>query len=864
MIKFETHSGEIAEAIDDEISAIQSSQVRGYLIYDGHELKKAENETIYVFRSEDELRFPDDSPGRIVLKERSASVTILTVEGYDVYLSSAEDIEFGLTQCELRVDLSFILKALRDHILEASTWNHEILSELYLSQHGEGAAGQDAAVRLALQEKSFMIWGPPGTGKTVTISMIVKALLEKGKRVLVSSHTNVAVDSAIEKVSDIMEGTELLENGHILRLGVPFLQSVAENDKVTPQKIAEKRNPELASEKKQIERLIQWLNSHIRSLEKAGSPIEEIKENKRKLFEAKKKLHGIFEILQQIVDELINNAAMIATTISKCVLQADFIGKFTTVIVDEASMAYIPQIIYMAGRALKSLIVVGDFRQLAPICEGDTDKTRRWLQKDIFDDTGLIAIVCENKRGDRRLVSLTEQHRMHPSISAVCNTIAYNNMLTDAYYLKSLREELIEDIPPLKGKPVVVIDIGDFHTWTLREKSFSHFNPISSALTACLAVRSKEASPESRIGIITPYKAQARLMRRLLWDLDYDRKISVATVHSFQGYEKDIIFFDMVDSFPQKGPGTLLRGSFGSDAMRLFNVAASRARAKLVVVCDYKFCLNRSTDDSTLSILLKHFKNEGYIHTINDIMNDFKNITFYNTMGIVLTELSNRFNTAKEVWCATPSINEPPASGLIPLIKKYSILSKITVPKGTANEVLKKLDSKRVTVYENYLCAPLVEIDKKDIWIFSLHNEKKTRKSIKLCGARFSSGLSSNMRGKAPSAISPEVKKDSAVKQCSCGAQLTLRYSASQKSIFWGCVKYPACALSFSLDSRDMDKLSSHLRTIGKNCPRCNGELKVVKSKTGSFFLGCRNFPKCNGSYPFSDLIKIFLKNITT
>lgn len=70
-----------------------------------------------------------------------------------------------------------------------------------------------------------MIWGPPGTGKTVTISMIVKALLEKGKRALVSSHTNVAVNSAIEKVSDIMRDTEFLENGHILRLGVPFLQT---------------------------------------------------------------------------------------------------------------------------------------------------------------------------------------------------------------------------------------------------------------------------------------------------------------------------------------------------------------------------------------------------------------------------------------------------------------------------------------------------------------------------------------------------------------------------------------------------------------------------------------------------------------
>ena len=58
---------------------------------------------------------------------------------------------------------------------------------------------QDRAVRLALSAGDFsLVHGPPGTGKTYAIARLVRALVERGDRVLLSAYTNRAVDNAIE------------------------------------------------------------------------------------------------------------------------------------------------------------------------------------------------------------------------------------------------------------------------------------------------------------------------------------------------------------------------------------------------------------------------------------------------------------------------------------------------------------------------------------------------------------------------------------------------------------------------------------------------------------------------------------------
>ncbi len=62
---------------------------------------------------------------------------------------------------------------------------------------------QNEAVNLAATaEDCALIHGPPGAGKTYTIAAIVRALVDRGERVLLSAFTNRAVDNALEALRE--------------------------------------------------------------------------------------------------------------------------------------------------------------------------------------------------------------------------------------------------------------------------------------------------------------------------------------------------------------------------------------------------------------------------------------------------------------------------------------------------------------------------------------------------------------------------------------------------------------------------------------------------------------------------------------
>jgi len=62
---------------------------------------------------------------------------------------------------------------------------------------------QDEAVARAVGAGEFaLVHGPPGTGKTYTIARTVRALVERGERVLLSAFTNRAVDNALEALRE--------------------------------------------------------------------------------------------------------------------------------------------------------------------------------------------------------------------------------------------------------------------------------------------------------------------------------------------------------------------------------------------------------------------------------------------------------------------------------------------------------------------------------------------------------------------------------------------------------------------------------------------------------------------------------------
>ncbi|RME86467.1 MAG: hypothetical protein D6785_03330 [Planctomycetota bacterium] len=76
---------------------------------------------------------------------------------------------------------------------------------------------QKIAVLGMLQTPDFwLLWGPPGTGKTFTTAHGLHFLLEQGKRILLASHQHVAIDSLLLKLIELypQDGDKILRMGY--------------------------------------------------------------------------------------------------------------------------------------------------------------------------------------------------------------------------------------------------------------------------------------------------------------------------------------------------------------------------------------------------------------------------------------------------------------------------------------------------------------------------------------------------------------------------------------------------------------------------------------------------------------------------
>ena len=103
-----------------------------------------------------------------------------------------------------------MLTALHDALLTQSAEQKDVLfgrREPTFSEPDEtfidNNDAQDRAVRKAVgAEDIALVHGPPGTGKTYTLARMVRAMVERDERVLLSAFTNRAVDNAIEALEE--------------------------------------------------------------------------------------------------------------------------------------------------------------------------------------------------------------------------------------------------------------------------------------------------------------------------------------------------------------------------------------------------------------------------------------------------------------------------------------------------------------------------------------------------------------------------------------------------------------------------------------------------------------------------------------
>jgi phosphatidylserine/phosphatidylglycerophosphate/cardiolipin synthase-like enzyme len=82
---------------------------------------------------------------------------------------------------------------------------------------------------------AYLVWGPPGTGKTLVLCRAISDLLAAGKRVLLTSSTNIAVDNALAGVMKQRKD----QPGRLVRVGTPHLRAIANDpDVCLPQLVA--------------------------------------------------------------------------------------------------------------------------------------------------------------------------------------------------------------------------------------------------------------------------------------------------------------------------------------------------------------------------------------------------------------------------------------------------------------------------------------------------------------------------------------------------------------------------------------------------------------------------------------------------
>ena len=328
------------------------------------------------------------------------------------------------------------------------------------------------------------------------------------------------------------------------------------------------------------------------------------KESHRDSIDAR--LSEIAKAFEELQQKILNEASLIATTLTKTYTAKQFPDKpFDVIIIDESSMAPLPHLYWAAGRATAGVTIVGDFKQLPPICVSDGAMAKKWLGRSIFDLLK-ITTVAEAEQ-DERVALLDTQYRMAPKIAEIANRLFYDGRLKN--YPDTERHVFQE--PFGDRSHLVFVDTSMLNPWCGRLSTGGRFNIYSALVATTLAQKLAGHLGGDGMGIVAPYRPQCRLIGKIAQDRGMLDSLRINTIHSFQGGEERVIIFDCVE-----GPG-VSRWSMlddqrpDSDARLLLNVALTRARCKVFLIAHKNYLLASLKKESVILKIIDYFCEEG-------------------------------------------------------------------------------------------------------------------------------------------------------------------------------------------------------------------------------------------------------------
>lgn len=597
------------DALKTEKLFLMQGGGKKYKVTHGRLLAKSTNAYSYLFDLEAELYIADDAPIKISTGMESASGTVLMCEDFQIIVQLETGLGDQVASAVISVEPWKLLEALEDRLEHTININASKMANTLVNEGPSLATklpvdkipkGQDQVIAKAMSEPVTIVWGPPGTGKTHTMSELAIRFIEKGYSVLIVSHSNVSVDGVAKKIDELLRQkgkTSVLKAGTVLRYGYVRDEALNRNPYVNSFYYAVTKNEAL---NKKLD-LLQDEYDQLKKTKGLTDP---------KIITLKKEIGKIRAQIREQEQFYVSKAKVVATTISKVVIDKMFQDrKFDVVMFDEVSMAYVLQVVAAATFATKHMICVGDFMQLAPIAQSSAQDI---LCQDIFTHLGI------NHNGQPYfhpwLVMLDEQRRMEPRISAFANQYVYKGLLKNHPSTHTSRAKIVAS-NMFPNEAINLVDLTASYCAASKNSDNSRYNILSALLSFCMAIKSEKSVDVENVSVITPYAAQTRLIRALILDYRKSEKTEIrcATVHQFQGSESDVIVFDAVESYPSKKPGWLMGKDFNS-ILRLINVAVTRARGKLITVANATFWDNNYNGTShTFFRLVKYLNEKGHV-----------------------------------------------------------------------------------------------------------------------------------------------------------------------------------------------------------------------------------------------------------
>ncbi len=800
---------EYKRAITSEVVYLKNTGGKRQRIFDGKRIEFKNGRYVYTFEADDELKYPEGTRISIWQEQTSIPGHIVGCEDFTIILASSADLGADIPALEFSAEPWRLLSALIERLDDMRNNPSEIVKALICEgrksiDYGNSkiTRGQQEAVKMSKNQPITFIWGPPGTGKTQTLAKIALAHIEQGSRVLMLSYSNVSVDGAIMRVYKM---SPHIEPGILVRYGYARRNDLLEHEYLTSYNLAIHNHPEILRERRE---LITERNR--------------VSRTSQRCVEIGRRLTQIRNELSIEEKETVKSAKFVATTVSKAVVDSVIRdSQFDLVIFDEASMAYIPQVVFSASLAKKHFICMGDFRQLPPIVQSNGTSP---LNADIFQYCGITSAV-DSERNHKWLCMLDTQYRMHPRISDFANQTMYGGLLRSAEDMERNRQN-VADQNPAAGYAIAFADLSGMMSVCIKTGDNSRVNVLSALMSFSLAL---EAAKTQEVGIITPYHAQSRLLHAMARDIAEAnpelKPISCATVHQFQGSEKDVIVYDAVDCYRMPYPGMLLTSTGNNYANRLFNVALTRAKGKFIGVANVAYMDNKNLSNNLMfERMIETQRRKPSCLKGTELTHQRKSISGSPMSFFENNEGTNQFLSDIAAAQREIRIDIPDR----PVDDEYARQLSVALQeaKGKGITVFLRAENKHslpaalkpLAIENPFLANPVVLIDKRIVWFGVPASDAKFKSEGSI--------LRTNYR--------PIIRFEGKYTAVSLYGFMEMSKTVDQS-------KY----ITVDDEGKAITENFASYVLANKKCPSCGKPMKLQKSKKGKFFLGCTGYPAC-------------------